>query len=317
MKNVAIIGAGQLGSRHLQAMALCEIPCEIIVVDPNAESLETAGLRWDEMQNSRHKVHYYQTLPEDIKHIDLLITACNADHRASVIRNVLKQADVTAMVLEKVLFQKPADYIEIKNLLSQKQVAAWVNCPRRIWPIYQMMKDEVNDGEFVHMAVSGSSWGMGCNAIHMIDLASWLAGERNYKITHHNLDAELIPSKRQGYNEITGSFDGLFPNGATFSISSYAQSGIPYTLQVQTKNFTAIVHEDLDYYWLYKDGEWSRENLIIPYQSQLTGVLVQNLFENDTCPLTPFEDSVALHLPMLDMFLSHPQIAGEDKCPIT
>ena len=38
MINVALIGAGQLGSRHLQALALSEIPMNIEVVDPFVES---------------------------------------------------------------------------------------------------------------------------------------------------------------------------------------------------------------------------------------------------------------------------------------
>ena len=42
---IAVIGSGQIGSRHLQAMALSEIPLAVEVSDPSQNSLDTAKNR--------------------------------------------------------------------------------------------------------------------------------------------------------------------------------------------------------------------------------------------------------------------------------
>ena len=46
MNNICIIGAGQLGSRHLQALKMVLQPLLITVVDPSSESLKMAEERY-------------------------------------------------------------------------------------------------------------------------------------------------------------------------------------------------------------------------------------------------------------------------------
>ena len=47
MYKVAIIGAGQLGSRHLQGLKVAASPLEITVMDSNEDSLKVAKERYD------------------------------------------------------------------------------------------------------------------------------------------------------------------------------------------------------------------------------------------------------------------------------
>ena len=56
MKKVFIIGAGQLGSRHLQALKYVKEALDISVIDPREESLSTAKERYaslDLMDNNK------------------------------------------------------------------------------------------------------------------------------------------------------------------------------------------------------------------------------------------------------------------------
>jgi len=43
---IALIGAGQLGSRHLQGLAKISYDCNITVVEPSMESMEQTKLRY-------------------------------------------------------------------------------------------------------------------------------------------------------------------------------------------------------------------------------------------------------------------------------
>ena len=49
IKKIAIIGAGQLGSRHLQGLAQCNFDISIEVVEPYDLSRETAKKRYEEI----------------------------------------------------------------------------------------------------------------------------------------------------------------------------------------------------------------------------------------------------------------------------
>ena len=49
MIHCAIIGAGQIGSRHLQALCKLESPARVALVDPSDESLQTASDRYIEV----------------------------------------------------------------------------------------------------------------------------------------------------------------------------------------------------------------------------------------------------------------------------
>lgn len=51
MYKIAVIGAGQLGSRHLQGLKLSKLKSDIWVVDNNPNSLQIAQQRYYKPQN--------------------------------------------------------------------------------------------------------------------------------------------------------------------------------------------------------------------------------------------------------------------------
>lgn len=64
------------------------------------------------------------------------------------------------------MFCDLSDYEIVRALLEEKHIKAWVNCTRRECESYQGLKSELEDENF-EFALSGSNWGMGCNAIHL------------------------------------------------------------------------------------------------------------------------------------------------------
>lgn len=316
---IAIIGAGNLGSRHLQGLKDLATPARIYVIDPYEASLETCRKRWAETGAAQHHVSYTTSMPADLD-ITCAILSATADVRAKNTMEMLEKNVVKNILFEKVLFQKETDYTKIGELLKEKNISAWVNCPRRIWPAYQRLKTILGMNQVIHLHVSGYPWGMGCNSVHMLDLAAYLSDETDCKIECVNLDKETIPSKRHGFLEFTGRFSGSFSNGSTFSIEAFPQTDIPYTLTIKSSKASMIYHEDSSYYELYEDGSWNRYEAPLPYQSQMTGKIMDQILKTGTCGLTSFEDSVNLHLPLLAMFNNHlSSIRGEriDVCPIT
>ena len=64
MYKIALIGAGQIGSRHLQALAQTKIPIFVEVVSRSLQSLVKAKERFDKIQNNGFikSVKYFQTI---------------------------------------------------------------------------------------------------------------------------------------------------------------------------------------------------------------------------------------------------------------
>jgi len=66
--------------------------------------------------------------------------------------------------------------------------------------------------------------------------------------------------------------------------------------------------------------KWEVEEFDILYQSKLTNLVVEEIFEKGDCSLTSLEESYALHQPLLNVFLKHiQQYTGQvlTYCPIT
>ena len=84
MINIVLIGAGKLGSRHLQALAKIGIESNIFVVDPSAESREIAFARYNEVQvNSNIKHLEFKDDISDLKiqRADVAIIATSSEIR--------------------------------------------------------------------------------------------------------------------------------------------------------------------------------------------------------------------------------------------
>ena len=109
MKNVFIIGAGQLGSRHLQALKSAQNSLNIYVIDPNLESLDIAKERYESIPSiNRNKVSYCKSLNNvNCKEkIDIVIIATSSNIRKDVTFDLLNKFEVKTIIFEKILFQK-------------------------------------------------------------------------------------------------------------------------------------------------------------------------------------------------------------------
>ena len=199
-KKIAIIGAGNLGSRHLQALALTEIPLAVQVVDPSTESLDIAKKRWNEMPENLivKNLSFHENISDLNPDLDVVIVATSSKPRCTVIKQLLSNCRVRYMILEKVLFPQLADYDEVQRLIDDKNVKVWVNCGRRNTSFYKKMRDLFNSEKNITMNVSGDNWGLGGNTIHMLDTYAFITAQKIFTFDTENLDKNCINSKRGG-----------------------------------------------------------------------------------------------------------------------
>ncbi|MGQ0523503.1 MAG: Gfo/Idh/MocA family oxidoreductase, partial [Betaproteobacteria bacterium] len=131
MRQIALIGAGQLGSRHLQGLALLDRPARVTVVDPVEASLATAKERFAQVKQGKVEAVFTQKFEDLPEVLDGAVVATGADRRREAIERLLARSRVRVALLEKVLFQRIDDYGAVGALLEKSGTRAWVNCSQR------------------------------------------------------------------------------------------------------------------------------------------------------------------------------------------
>lgn len=298
-----ISGGGQLGSRHLQGLSTCSLPLDIYVQDPSEGSLNMSQKRWLEVAApgaTQHRLNLCRSLAELPNQVDVAIVASPADVRPAIVAGITEQSQVNYWVLEKVLARSVEALQQITNSVGTSS-QAWVNTPRRALPWHQAIKDTLVPGRPIQLSVDGGDWGLACNSIHFLDMFAWLTGETLEDIRTDGLDPQWEAGKRPGNMEVMGTVDARFSGGSSAQLT--ARSGdVVYAFE-----FT-----DGEHVWHMDEvaGMASRSDGLaipgrIPYQSEVTGGLVETLLETGSCTLPTLDQSAQIHSVFLRSLLSH------------
>lgn len=324
MHHIAVVGAGQLGSRHLQGLARLTLPCEVTVVDPSPASLNVARERFAEMPINAavRAVHYHSSVDALPSSLDYVVVATAADVRLPVLQSLLAGRDVRSVLLEKVLFQRLGDYEVAEALLNSRKVQAWVNCPRRAFPIYAAIREFFAGEPLRYFQVMGGGWGLGCNSIHFLDLLSMLSGHAVTHISTAGLDEALVPSKRKNFIEFTGSLRGQCGD-SHFEITSMADSSARLLLTLRSESRTCVVDEGSGCAFFFdakRQTPWERRDFSVPFLSELSTSIATRILVEGASELATFEQSKSSHLPLISALGAHvarTQGTPADFCPIT
>lgn len=323
MKVNLIIGAGQLGSRHLQGMLSTNVNQTIYVLDPSQNSLEVAKQRSTEISHDS-ELHFVTSLSDVPKTIDVAIVATNANVRAAVTQELLNKHIVKFLILEKILFQDLVSYETIGDLILQTKTQTWVNHSRRLLDHYVEIAQELKDSaEIVSFHAFGGNWGLACNGLHYVDLATYLSNSTVKSIEMSEVDSVIHKSKRENYIEFTGTFSGIMQNGARFSVTSLAGDLIDVTVTISTlSNRWVILEGGKKAIRVLRDGKFSGEisEINSDFQSKITADVLRALYENETCSLPTFLEAKSSHIPFissaLDKYNSITNL-NVNSCPIT
>ena len=303
-KNICIIGAGNIGSRHLQALAKISQPLSIQVIDPSLEALVVAQQRYKEINNAqaKHQINYLQNLNQVKTALDIAIIATNSDVRSSVGKKLLEKCRVKYIIFEKILFNESSEYEEMRKLLSQKGCKAWVNCSMRIDPFYSGLKKHFEDSPITYI-VHGSNHGLITNAIHYIDHMAYLTDYYDFVIDTALLDQKPIKSKRNGFLELNGTLNIRFADGSYGSFICYPSGNAPFTIEILSEKYYCLM-KPMENKVLISDSKsnwtWNIKTITFLYQSQMTNRVVTSLLKSGSCQLTPFNVSTKMHLDLLE-----------------
>lgn len=321
--NVVIIGAGQLGSRYLQGIVSSKLNIKIFVVDPSQNSLDICKKRINEKNTSFDYKNYYELhstkgLPEII---DLVIIATQSDIRFKVLKDLTEQSCIiNFMILEKVLFQNINEYDLSSEIIKNRQIKCWVNCTRRAFPIYQKIKSCLNDEiPNLRFKVSGGEWGLMSNSIHFLDTISYITENSNIKITQISklIDPINSISKRKNVYESSGKIEGICGD-SNFEFISKKSSDDDLVFSLESNSMKIIINETQGLAKFTKSKHSYKETFVIPYLSQFSTNIVENILLTSECGLPYLENSIALHKPFIqELSLYFKRNFDQDFCPLT
>lgn len=242
MKSVILIGCGNIGFRHLQALVQLDTPIHLTIVEPNEQG-------WDRIRallkdaGDTHQFDLQARLPDNATEFALAVVATSAMHRRGVIEDLLNHHKVDTMILEKVLFQRLEDFDAVGARLDQAGVSVFVNCGRRYFEGYRALRAELSPKGPIDLLVTGNVYGLGSNAVHFLDLAEFLNGAPLTKVDTTGLLEGAITAKRAGCIELFGTLTAQLANGARVTVDCRPMGPISVETQLSVGSEGVIVNE--------------------------------------------------------------------------
>lgn len=298
-----MVGAGNLGRRHIQGVLNSGLDILLYVVDSSKEALELSS----EMIRSEHEnVQFFclTNYKEIDDQIDLAIVATTANNRLALLADLI-ELKVANIVAEKVLFNSISE-IKAGEKLPLGNSKLWVNCPRRYYPEYESLKEEILNQKIRKIEIEGINFGLACNGIHFIDLASFLCNDNYFDSFEYNYNS-LMESKRKGFVEVFGEYNASFRE-TKLKLNCSFQSDLPpsYKIKIYLSDDNVIIINELSGNITRKKGQETVKisNISLPFQSELTSVLAKDILISGQCKLTPFDISIRIHKPFISSLYS-------------
>ena len=299
-KSVLIVGCGQLGSRHLQSLAKLNELARIDLLEPVATSLQKACDLFTNSGGKKELLNLHQ-VPKSLQNhsFDLIIIATNSDIRPNLIKELLGLGVKSQYwILEKVLSQSFQLGGEIAKALEGSKV--WVNCPRRYYQCYEDILPDVVPNTPIHMSIVGSNWGLACNAIHYLSVLNVLSRSLPTIFDTSGLDRRAPPAKRVGFVEFFGTAKATFANGSTLTLTCTEGQEVTRVLRAEQGNKKWMVNEFQNLAESQFEGPVQVKSIHVPTQSELTSIIVKEIFATGDCLLPTLATSLAVHQPFLD-----------------
>jgi predicted dehydrogenase len=326
-KKVLLIGCGQLGSRHLQALASLKEISEIVVVDPTQAGLDLGQARLKEISDLNPLIRFRWCLQADGSAAggELCLIATQAPGRAALLRDTAVRLGYKQFLVEKIVTQSVADYEDLLRLSKEQDLKVWVNCKTRAYEVHQYIKSRIDPRDPIIFTACGGNHGLGNNGIHEADMFVFYDGCRSIVERGSRVDDVIHPSKRGAHVcDLSGTIFGSSEKGSDFMLSFSGQHVSPDTLTLITPKGRFIV----DHFQKFalesypQDGwKWSPiridENWAV---SHMTKAFAKDILTRGECLLPDLGDCYPAHKFILEAL--QPQFTRLLKktvteCPVT
>ena len=325
MYKVTVVGCGQLGSRHLQAVVTLPHIASIDVVDPRPESLIMGKDLVYQATDRQPQIRYrwLSFIAEASTNGDLCIIATQAEGRLALVEQAAALG-YRRFLLEKVLTQSVAEYEKLLAFAEAQQLSIWVNCKSRAHPIWKHVRARIAHNEPLLYSSLGGNHGLANNGVHMADLFVYFTGTKQIHSAGAQIDPVLHPTKRGQY-DLSGTLHGYdFPNGSQFTLMYAADNVASPVDVVKTADYLWVV-DQMKRQAFEASAETGGVLRPIPFEgnlfvSHMTKKFAADILLTGKCELPTLADCYPAHrfvlselLPMFNQLLNK----DDDQCPVT
>ena len=213
IKNILIIGLGNIGYRHFQALNSSSY--NIYLIDPKISKFKLSKFYKEVKVKKISYIRNYNKLPSRIN-------LCNyfmfIKYEISMYKKLLNTTKVDHIILEKILFNRLSYYKKI-NIFNKYKTKIWVNSIHRCSLNSKYILKKNGKNKIRKIIVYGNDWGLACNYIHFIDLINFFNNEKKYKIISHKF-LNFYNSKRLGFIDFYGSVSLLGEKGTKIKFTN-------------------------------------------------------------------------------------------------
>lgn len=220
MHRIIIIGTGNIGKRHLQAVAKLDIDYDLLCFDifqPSLDSIATFCKENDLQIKNIDMTTNFSRILDFINERTIIIVATTAKGREDILEKVVARQPL-AIISEKPVCQRPKEYEALLQLAKDYSVPVYVNFSRHLSPHYQEIYSEIEGAQRPHISFLFSNVGFGCNGIHFLELATWLFRAETYEIIASEVTSTYA-SKRKGFSDFSGKLILRMDGGKICTVS--------------------------------------------------------------------------------------------------
>jgi len=323
MKKICLIGCGNVGSRHLQAISKLPFSIDVDIIEPNLEAQELGKKRLEEIKydEDSHIFSWYKDVQELKDKHDLTIVSTTATGRTDLLCKLVDMGH-SRFLIEKMVCQSNNEYERIVAKFHEKNAKGWVNTNPRCFSSYQKLKEYFSNSEIIHFSVTASNISaLGTNTIHYMDLFAYFTDDYDIKLNGELLINNIFPNKRGSHlMEFAGTVVGKIKNNSTITLSFLPSDKIPTIVNIVSKDKHMLIDETNQKILDKVNHENEKFSFSFEHASSITTKIAEDILEKDSCELTTLEDSQILHKEIFRIFNLHvKKITGKEMelCPIT
>lgn len=321
-KTITIVGCGNIGSRHLQAIAKLPVPANVDIVEPSENARQVAKSRLAEIRHNKSDldVSWHKSIHDLKRKGDLTIVATSSVGRSSIMGQLLESGH-SRFLVEKMVCQSAKEYEELLAKIKAHGAKGWVNTPRRYYKSYQEIRECLCASSPIHISVVAGNIGLGSNAIHFLDLFSWFCNDYKIRLKEVLYD-KIFPNKRgSDLVEFAGTIMGFSQDASTLEVSFLPSSiDVSLIVSITTKDTHLAINESKEIFLAESNDCLGNLKFRNEYVSDITTRIANDIFIKDDCLLPTLQDSYFSHCELFRIFNAHiKKLTNQEKelCPIT
>jgi len=313
--NALIVGFGGMGCRHTQSLLASKRYEQISVVEPSDAMLEE-GLQ--KINASPGDITRVPRIAQATGHADIVIIATSSEPRFEIMKQLL-QRGFKHFLVEKIVFQSAAQFDEIIDLLEKSEARAYGNFVNRYFPTYVLLREKVRTSKArVAMTVTGGDLGIGCNAIHYLDLFEYLTGKNIQTVCSSLKSWDKVNKRGDRYREFSGLISAKSGSDDTLTVyfDPSHSGGAMLHLDLGQERFLLSEGSGVEYR-IFPDTIATADFTIIA-TSKLSATIVDDIL-GARSPLTSVAQTRNAHVHLFKAVNKTLQLPDKDTtlCPIT